>query len=123
MNEHDEVVRFIQRFNGAEDVFLHGCCYWFAWILQQRFGAEILYEPVEGHFLAFIPYIATCWPGHSEENVDPSDGRLYDVRGDVSHIYADRGLYTVGWLRRNEPTWYAHIMRDCRDFLDPTYKE
>lgn len=54
----DEVLAFIRHFEGARETFLHGCCYWFAHILSERFwlreNVVILYEPVEGHFITQI---------------------------------------------------------------------
>ena len=98
-----KIVKFISRFRGSEDTFLHGCCYWFAHILMVRFGLEVVYEPVEGHFLA-----RGC------------NGKFYDIRGDVTSNYAGLEVYTLTWLKSNEPTWYKHIMRDCRDLIEPT---
>lgn len=41
-----DVHRFIERFTEhgpqVERCFCHGCCYWFAWVLTERFpGAEV----------------------------------------------------------------------------------
>ena len=72
----NEVEDFIRKFkiydqNGVlESTFLNGFCYWFAYILAGRFvGAEIYYEPIDGHFITEI------------------DDRLYDIRGDVTDLY------------------------------------
>ena len=118
MNSTDEVVNFIRHFKGSEDVFLHGCCYWFALILHERFGLEIVYEPIEGHFLATKMFV--------EYNNDGSASyryRRYDIRGDVSDMYRGHEVYSIDWLKEYEPTWYDHIMRDCRDFLAPDEHE
>lgn len=99
------VLRFIARFHGSEDVFLHGCCYWFAHILQRRFAMElrphILYEPVEGHFVTSI------------------GGRLYDVRGDVTDLYTGHTLEDTWQMQGEDFKRYMRLMRDCRDFIDP----
>ena len=52
-----DVIDFISHFKGAEETFLHGCCYWFAFILQERFHehgylVDIYHDPVVGHFVA-----------------------------------------------------------------------
>lgn len=52
-----DVVDFVKHFKGSEEVFLNGCCYWFARILQDRFHehgylVDIFHDPIEGHFLA-----------------------------------------------------------------------
>lgn len=62
--------RAYEQNNVLEDTFRKGFCYWFAYILAGRFpGAQIMYEPIEGHFITEI------------------GGRLYDVRGDVTDLY------------------------------------
>lgn len=76
---NDKVEKFIEKFHFSDDineVFTQGCCYWFARILLEwaRFydnTAEIMYDPVVGHFGARI------------------DGRVYDITGDVteSHLW------------------------------------
>lgn len=79
MGGPDEVLKFINRFKGCEDVFLNGCCYWFAWILLARFPGRIMYLPVLSHFVIEI----------SE--------RLYDITGDVTERY--RAEAVVPWDR------------------------
>lgn len=72
-----EVIDFIRQFHDYDtgevtQTFRSGMCYWFAYILRGRFpGAEIVYEPVEGHFMAQI------------------GGRLFDIRGDVTDLYLE----------------------------------
>ena len=96
------ILAFITRFKGSEEVFLHGCCYWFAYILDYRFYLEystaIMYEPVEGHFITRI------------------GNRFYDVRGDVTELYRGKPMYDVEQLRKENSKMYRHLMRDCRDF-------
>ena len=60
-----EILSFIRNFRGAESVFLNGCCYWFAAILNARFPqmGYIFYNPVDNHF---------AWK---------YDGVYYDVTG------------------------------------------
>lgn len=114
------VTDFIQNFKDSEDTFLHGCCYWFAFILHKRFALDIVYEPVEGHFLAISPGMGIpCKPNRVHH--------IFDIRGDVTDLYNTCTLYPVRWLSINEPNWYTHLMRDCRDFLpaidEPTEEE
>lgn len=52
--DKETVLGFIKHFKGSEDVFLYGCCYWFAFILQERFGGTMMYEPIENHFVQEI---------------------------------------------------------------------
>lgn len=102
MTDRDAILRFIARFKGSEDVFLNGCCFWFAHILEARFMAScmttIMYEPVEGHFMARI------------------DNRYYDIRGDVSEMYRGKPMYDMHDLAVDDSSMYRHLMRDCRDF-------
>ena len=60
MNE--QVLKFINDFKKQypkelEDVFSNGYCYWFAMILNSRFGVidtEIYYLPIQNHFITKI---------------------------------------------------------------------
>ena len=57
--------------------FLNGYCYWFSKMLDGRFlYGEILYEPVEGHFVYKLY------------------DHYYDIRGDVTEEYAGKKFYT-----------------------------
>jgi len=98
--DQETIVGFIERFHGSEDVFLHGCCWWFAQILVQRFGwmASVKYEPVEGHFVTRII------------------NRYYDVRGDVTELYRTKRMYDMTKLRIEDRRMYDRLMRQCRDF-------
>lgn len=111
-----QIEKFISQFSGAKQTFLHGCCYWFAFMLYCEFGLCIMYEPVEGHFLA-----AESPDYLSIEHLTelPCCTNLYDVRGDVTSFYAHSELYGIDWLRKHEPRWYASLMRDCRHFREP----
>lgn len=104
MDMNKRITRFIRNFAGSEKTFTSGCCYWFAYILNQEFGLEIVYEPIEGHFLA-------------RDSSNKKYVSLYDVRGDVTQLYKDCDLYGLSWLMENERGWYDHLMMDCRHFL------
>lgn len=120
MNEEErqEILDFIAHFKGAEDVFLHGCCYWFAWILQERFNEHgflvaIFHDPVEGHFVArFIP--DTYW-----EDPNP-DAPVYffDIRGDVTHLYNEDDLENMWVMENSEPRRCARLMMSCKWFIE-----
>ena len=80
MSRAKEVLSYIDGFRSfdksgdIERLFTQGYCYQFARLLEDRFDAEdtyIQYEPIEGHFVTQI------------------DGRLYDIRGDVTEFYSD----------------------------------
>lgn len=65
----DKVIRFIEHFQnlGTIDTFTNGCCYWFAKILEERFNGEIMYNPVDNHFVTLI------------------DGLLFDITGKLDN--------------------------------------
>lgn len=112
--ERNKIADFIAHFHGSEEVFLHGCCYWFADILWQRFHDEaysccIVYEPIEGHFLAEI------------RNSFYDKARYYDIRGDVTQEYSkpEHPIYPIGQIQTVDPKHFKRLMRDCRDFLPP----
>lgn len=83
MDVKSAVLKFISRFtaNGQReqviDTFSNGCCYWFAYILYERFNRAgslsckgyMVYDIVANHF--------GCCIG----------GRVYDITGDVTEKY------------------------------------
>ena len=111
-----DVINFISYFQGSEDVFLFGCCYWFAHILNERFKQEyitrICHEPIEGHFVTLFI-----------DSNDPSHYMIADIRGDVTNKYKDRELSCLEDIEETDITYYRHLMRDCRDFLPPDDEE
>lgn len=90
-----DILYFISQFKDAKSTFLYGCCYWFAYILKTRFGGSSYYEPVEGHFVHKI------------------NGRLYDVRGDVTAQYRNCRLVCWETYKDVDPAHYRHLVRDC----------
>lgn len=78
MNE--KVLSFISRFNHYEkdnvllNTFTQGFCYYFSIILQERFGGEIYYEYIEGHFYCKI------------------DSQYYDIRGNRTEFVDETKL-------------------------------
>lgn len=115
-----EVLDFISHFKGAENTFLHGCCYWFAWILQERFDGRgyvvsIFHEPVAGHFIA----------GFLEDteyiNADLKI-KFFDVRGDVTDLYNEDDLESVFVLGQTDERRLGRLMCDCKYFISPEDK-
>lgn len=114
-----DVLSFIAHFKGAEDVFLNGCCYWFAHILQDRFHeagylVDIFHDPIEGHFVArFIRELSSV-------EVDPdAEVRFFDIRGDVTDLYKEEDLENVWLMWMNEERRWGKLMCDCKYFLSP----
>ena len=91
-----EISRFIDRFvccANTTDTFQHGCCYWFAFILYERFksdGASIEYDEISNHFGTRI------------------NGVVYDITGDVTSKYK-----WVPWDSINDETHRNRIVNDC----------
>ena len=90
------IIDFIEWFRKPDtiEVFTNGMCYWFAKILELRFGGEILYATSYGHFVCRI------------------DGRLYDVTGDVSNQYVE-GLISWNDMPEYDELLYERLVRDC----------
>ena len=94
--KHQEIIAFTERFSdyGVDviDCFTTRNCYWFAVILQNRFGGKIMYHPIYGHFVCKI------------------NGRLYDISGEPR--------LDDGWIDWEEyvivdPIHRARIIKDC----------
>ena len=86
MND-DIIIKFISKFKSynpeaVEYIFTNGFCYYFSIILQERFGGEILYDQIEGHFLLLY-----------KDN-------LYDIKGNVTNLYNISKLINKDeWMR------------------------
>lgn len=125
----EEILDFIKHFSNAQTTFLHGCCYWFTRILTERFGkshyVSVLYEPVDGHFVTQIrpKKMVMDRNGKISYKTDNSYTWLFDVRGDVTDLYADKQLYDLQAIKAIDPKWYSRLMRDCRDFINPDDEE
>ena len=90
-----DIQGFIRRFHlgkSIDEVFTCGCCYWFAFILCQRFQnrSRLMYDQVGNHFMAEI------------------DGRLYDITGDVTGKYD-----AEPWDEFADELHKRRIIRDC----------
>lgn len=96
------VNEFNAHFDGCEDSFLFGNCYWYARILQERFSAwfptEIMYNQVANHFCCRIETAAGCF------------------YADMSGVFATG--QSDGWVLWKdyitvEPLDAARVYRDC----------
>lgn len=89
------VKQFIEdNFSGNEikKCFRYGNCYWFAKILKDRFNGEIMYLPIDNHFVCKIK------------------GKLYDITGEVK---ADEKVYRWRDYQRIEPIESKRIIKQC----------
>lgn len=94
--DKETILHFIGHFRAAQETFLYGCCFWFAFILQARFGGTMMYEPVENHYVQEI------------------GGWLYDVSGDVTEKYR-ASKYLMRWsdMESYDSSLYRRLIRDC----------
>ena len=93
----NQIENFIKHFHCSEnitEVFTQGCCYWFADILQHRFGPNviIMYDQIDGHFGAWI------------------NDHVYDITGDVTNKY--------NWAKFSDTdeNRKRRIYKDCINF-------
>lgn len=100
----NKIENFINKFKhvypeAAEDLFLYGDCYYFAVILKERFSNAIIkYLIIDNHFITEI------------------DGRLYDIRGDITDIVDNNQLIAWKDMKSYDELLYKRIIRDCIKF-------
>lgn len=97
-NKQDLILDFIKQFRdlGAENCFNNGMCYWFSYILKNRFRDEhchVMYDEVNNHFGCEI------------------NGIVYDITG-IAPAYNWRPWYEI---TTSDRLLYLRIIRDCRD--------
>lgn len=109
-----EILNFINNFKEMypeqiEDLFLHGCCYWFADILERQFHGRKCYDPTENHFVSEI------------------DGHLYDIRGNIDKEYdkptddpsnQDSDLIYWDVYQEWEDLDAKRVIKNCKDFKE-----
>ena len=95
-----EIHNFINHFHkvsktqNIDEVFTCGCCYWFAYILRERFPeARMMYDPIINHFMVMI------------------NERLYDITGDVTEKYKP-----IPWDEFSDDLERGRIVKYCIDF-------
>lgn len=100
----NKIENFINKFKhiypeDAEYLFLYGDCYYFAVILKERFSNAIIkYLIIDNHFITEI------------------DGRLYDIRGDITDIVDNNQLIAWKDMKSYDELLYKRIIRDCIKF-------
>ena len=114
MYTEKEILNFIDTFKyyhkeEVEDLFLHGCCYWFADILERQFGARKCYSTAENHFVVEI------------------NGELYDIRGNITNEYDkptddpdNNSSDLIYWdvYQEWEPLDSGRVIKNCKNFID-----
>jgi hypothetical protein len=93
----EQILDFIKRRFPQDCHWLNGNCYFFAEILKARFSGDVVYDPIDGHFLLWAP-----------------DNGFYDWTGRREYD-AERRRKMVMWIGydRKDPTHYNRIVRDC----------
>ena len=99
----NDIEKFINKFKSlnpsvTEDLFLHGDCYYFTVVLKERFADKnviVKYLVIDNHFVTEI------------------DGRLYDIRGDVTDIVDRKQLINWSEMKQYDELVYKRIIRDC----------
>ena len=89
----DEILEFINRRFKVDCKWTDGNCYYFALMLKERFGGEIYYVPIEGHFV--------CKIGE----------KYYDFRGQCQRFQSKP--LTLETIAKNDINWYNRIWKDC----------
>ena len=100
---HEEVMDFIKGFTALHpkeiiDIFVGGYCYWFAYILEQRFkyaNPFIMYDDIRGHFMCKI------------------GTRCYDITGVIRDDARDVKLKYWTDFEHENPELAEGIIKDC----------
>jgi hypothetical protein len=93
----EEILDFIKRRFSSDCNWMSGNCFYFAQILASRFNGDIVYEPIEGHFL--------FWG---------SDDKFYDWTGIRNYTREERRkMFLWRFASDKDPLLYNRIYRDC----------
>ena len=91
----EEILDFIdRRFPEESGTWTNQNCYWFAKILEDAFGCEIYYMPIQGHFIA----------------KDPKYDWYYDQTG---LVIPNEPIINFNKLKADDIIWYTRLVRDC----------
>ena len=102
----EDVEEFITYFDGTQDNFLHGNCYWFALILETRFWnfypeVDLMYNQVDNHFAVMI-------------STNDVAAFLFDASGCIGRYHEDDPQWQRWYkYRAIEPLDAARVYRDC----------
>lgn len=93
----EKILEWIHRRFPNDSNWLNGNCYQFALLLNSTFEGEIMYDPIDGHFI----FLA-------------SDGQFYDWSGVRVYSRAYQKTF-VKWsdYRQEDQLHYERVMRDC----------
>ena len=88
-----KILDFIKRRFPVDNNWLTGNCYFFALILNERFGGTIFYDVIKGHFLVQI------------------DKEYYDYSGEI--LVDSNHLIQWDKFLLYDHSQYRRIIRDC----------
>lgn len=93
----DQILEFIKRRFPNDSHWMDGNCFYFAQILKARFHGDVVYDPIDGHFL----FLA-------------SDDQLYDWTGKRIYTNEERRKMCL-WkdYSLKDPLHHDRIYRDC----------
>lgn len=91
-----KIKEFITRRFPIDCHWLDGNCFFFAQILKARFGGDIVYDPIDGHFLLLA-----------------HDNQLYDWAGLCFYTAEQRHKMFLWDSYLEDPLLRQRIMRDC----------
>lgn len=105
MTSVNEVLDFIHRRFPHDCNWLNGNCLWFAFILQKRFpNMEILYLPIQGHFITGLKVI----------NDTPQNSNIKTVYFDwTGEIEPKEEVWSLSKIKEEDDLLYSHLIRDC----------
>jgi hypothetical protein len=93
----EQILEFIKRRFPSDSHWMDGNCFYFAQILKARFHGDVVYDPIDGHFL----FLA-------------SDNQLYDWTG--RRVYTNEERKKMSLWRDyplKDSLHHDHIYRDC----------
>jgi len=92
-----EILEFINRRFPIDCNWMDGNCFYFAQILKARFHGDVVYDPIDGHFLFLT-----------------SDNQLYDWTGKRNYTKERRRKMFL-WRDHSlkDPLHHEHVYRDC----------
>ena len=91
-----DVLYFIKKFESAQQLFMEGRCYWFAFILKERFDGKMMYNQIMNHWACLI------------------DNQLYDATGQID----SEGFYVWPDVVTNDDLLYNRLVAQCINYTD-----
>lgn len=87
----EEIIEFIKRRFPIDNSWSNGNCYYFALILQKRFGGELYYDSIVGHFF-----------------LKNSIGNF-----DYNGKYEPKSEHKLEDIKKDDLLWYERLVKYC----------